>query len=127
MTQTVLATLPDSTSRCRLLVLLGQRRDGRLVLELRKQEYADGVGWFDQRSLELEPRQFKQLQGILGQGREARAPAVARRPARPPFPRLGTPRSSASIPQGSAEGEGTFPLRIFREGPSRARSDRVEG
>jgi hypothetical protein len=63
--QTVLATLPGSGPNERLLVALAQR-GGRLMIELREQHYAEGIGWFDQRTMALEPRQFRQLQAVLG-------------------------------------------------------------
>ncbi|MBX6316470.1 MAG: hypothetical protein IRY99_26695 [Isosphaeraceae bacterium] len=64
--RTPLATLPGSAPHERLLVELRQRGDGRLVIELREQHHAEGIGWFDQRTLALEPRQFRMLQSVLG-------------------------------------------------------------
>ncbi|MHC5541345.1 hypothetical protein ACYOEI_24250 [Singulisphaera rosea] len=64
--RTHLATLPGSGPHQRLLVALGQSRDGRLTIDLCDQHYAEGIGWFDQRTMSLEPSQFKQLQGVLG-------------------------------------------------------------
>lgn len=85
--QTVLASLPGSAPHHRLQVALGQRPDGSLRIDLREQHYAEGIGWFDQRTLSLEPRQFQQLQAVLGlkagsllEAAEAQAPATI------PFP-----------------------------------------
>jgi len=36
------------------------------MIELREQHYAEGIGWFDQRTLTLNSRQFKQLRMIFG-------------------------------------------------------------
>ncbi len=94
--RTVLATLDGSRPCQRLQVSLAQADDGHLWIDLREQHYAEGIGWFDQRRLELDPRQFQQLQAALGLKAElpsvaaeqssiipfpGPAPAVARRPA----------------------------------------------
>ncbi len=63
--RTVLATLAGKGPSQRLQVSLSQGDDGRLLIDLREQHYADGIGWFDQRRLELDPRQFQQLQSVL--------------------------------------------------------------
>ena len=63
---TQLATLAGSLPHERLQVGLARGRDGRLVIDLREQHHADGIGWFDQRRLTLDPRQFRQLQAVLG-------------------------------------------------------------
>ena len=65
--RTVLATLgrPRSVAAvCRSVCRQGD--DGRLLIDLREQHHAEGIGWFDQRRLELDPRQFQQLQAVLG-------------------------------------------------------------
>jgi hypothetical protein len=64
--RTVLATLEGSAPHQRMQVALGQRADGGLTIDLREQHYAEGIGWFDQRTMELDPRQFRQLQAVLG-------------------------------------------------------------
>jgi hypothetical protein len=64
--QIVLADLPGAGPHQRLRVALDQGDDGRLTIELCEQHYAEGIGWFDQRSLSLEPGQFKRLQAVLG-------------------------------------------------------------
>ena len=73
--RTVLATLEGSAPQQRLQVALGQRADGRLTIDLCEQHYAEGIGWFDQRTMELDPRQFRQLQAVLGS--KAVEPALA--------------------------------------------------
>ena len=64
--RTVLAPLAGSSPIQRVQVTLAQHKDGRLAIELRDQHYAEGIGWFDQRALDLDPRQFRQLQAVLG-------------------------------------------------------------
>jgi hypothetical protein len=64
--RTVLAVLPGSRPNQRLQVALAQPEGSGLTIELYEQHYADGIGWFDQRRLSLEPTQFKQLQAVLG-------------------------------------------------------------
>lgn len=70
--RTILGTLSGPAPRERLQVELVQRRDGRLVIDLRQQHYAEGIGWYDQRGIELDPRQLRQLQAMLG----AQAPRI---------------------------------------------------
>jgi hypothetical protein len=88
--RTVLATLAGSAPHQRLQLALTQRDEGRLVIDLREQHYAEGIGWFDQRTMELDPRQFRQLQAILDlkgtQLAMAGAGADEDRPATIPFP-----------------------------------------
>ena len=64
--RTILAVLPGAGPHQRLQVALSQDRGGKLTIDLRDQHYAEGIGWFDQRSLALEPAQFRQLQAVLG-------------------------------------------------------------
>ncbi len=64
--RTILATLDGKGPFERLEIALVQDRTGRLLINLREQHYAEKIGWFDQRMLELEPRQLRQLQAVLG-------------------------------------------------------------
>lgn len=84
--QLFLADLPGSGPDERLRVAVGQAKDGRLTIELREQHYAEGIGWFDQRTLSLEPEQFKRLQGLLGMKASAWDAPVSEPPATLPFP-----------------------------------------
>jgi hypothetical protein len=86
--RTVLVTLEGSAPHQRLQVALGQQADGRLTIDLREQHYAEGIGWFDQRTMELDPRQFRQLQAVLGSKTAEPALAEARDEPRAtiPFP-----------------------------------------
>src|SRR4051794_27574701 len=95
----VLTTLPDSTSWRRLQVVLVERSDGRVVFGLREQLYSSGVGWFDQRAVELEPIQWRQLQGYLGRGGQEQRPAEDGGPVLLPIP-----ASSADRGRGSHRG-----------------------
>ncbi len=73
MAQTILATLPGSAPCQQLQVVLEQRGGAELVICLVEQHYAEGIGWYDQRSLRLEPRQWQQLQAVLGTKRAVSA------------------------------------------------------
>lgn len=64
--QTILATLPGSAPCQQLQVVLEQDVGAELVICLIEQHYAEGIGWYDQRSLRLEPRQWQKLQAVLG-------------------------------------------------------------
>ena len=84
-----LAILPGARPEQRLAVLLGQQPGGDLTFELREQHYAAGIGWFDQRTLVLDPAQVRGLRQALGAGTPA-AEVVERAarevPATLPFP-----------------------------------------
>ncbi len=84
--RTVLATLGGRGPSQRLQVSLCQGEDGRLLIDLREQHHADGIGWFDQRRLELDPRQFQQLQAVLGLNSDSLDAAALEAPATVPFP-----------------------------------------
>ena len=85
--RTVLATLGGKGPSQRLQVSLSQGDDGRLLIDLREQHHAEGIGWFDQRRLELDPRQFQQLQAVLALKSDALdASADVEAPATVPFP-----------------------------------------
>jgi hypothetical protein len=84
--RTVLATLGGRGPFQRLQVSLVQAEDGRLLIDLREQHYAEGIGWFDQRRLELDPRQFQQLQGVLGLKSDWLGSVAQEQPATIPFP-----------------------------------------
>jgi len=89
--RTVLATIAGSEPHQRLQVALVQGVDGRLVIDLRDQHYGEGIGWFDQRTLALDPRQFRQLQAVLGLKSSTLAASEDEPPATLPFPGPSTP------------------------------------
>jgi hypothetical protein len=84
--RTVLATLGGKGPSQRLQVSLSQADDGRLLIDLREQHHAEGIGWFDQRRLELDPRQFQQLQAVLALKSDDLSAAILEEPATVPFP-----------------------------------------
>lgn len=96
---TILATLGGSAPHERLQVSLRQQHGGRVVIELSQQHYAEGIGWYDQRGLELDPKQLRQLQAILGSGStELGTLEGEQQPAVLPFPGPATrgPRRQAA-------------------------------
>ena len=84
--RTVLARLGGKGPSQRLEVGLSQGEDGRLLIDLREQHHAEGIGWFDQRRLELDPRQFQQLQAVLALKSEALEASILEEPMTVPFP-----------------------------------------
>jgi hypothetical protein len=84
--RTVLATLGGKGPSQRLEVSLSQGEDGRLLIDLREQHHAEGIGWFDQRRLELDPLQFQQLQAVLALKSEELDASILEVPATVPFP-----------------------------------------
>lgn len=83
--RTVLAMLPGARPHERLQVALVQSAGPGLMIELHEQHYAEGIGWFDQRTLSLDPSQFKMLQAVLGMKSSAWS-EPAEPPATIPFP-----------------------------------------
>ena len=79
--RTVLATLGGKGPSQRLQVSLSQGDDGRLLIDLREQHHAEGIGWFDQRRLELDPRQFQQLQAVWRLKSDSLGAAMQEEPA----------------------------------------------
>ncbi len=84
--QILLADLPGSNPGERLRVAIGQAKDGRLTIDLREQHFAEGIGWYDQRTVSLEPSQFKRLQAVLGLKGTSWDEPQAEAPATLPFP-----------------------------------------
>jgi hypothetical protein len=64
----VLSTLSGSCERERLLVVLCHEVGAGSRIELRQQSFGDGVGWFTQSSVCLEPHQVADLRNVLGTG-----------------------------------------------------------
>jgi hypothetical protein len=126
VTLSVLATLPDSVPDRRLQVLL-VRRDGGIVLGLRQQHFAKGIGWYDQRTLEMEPHQLRQLRGILDQCGLDQVQAEAEPPATLPFPKPGRTRPLRRGPLAPERPDQGDPYRIFRGPASCPHAGRVEG
>jgi len=73
--ETVLSTIPASETE-RLLVILIQAPDCGSRMELRQQSFSNGIGWFTQSSVQLEPGQVAALRNALGV-------TGGQRPARP--------------------------------------------
>ena len=69
--RTALGTLEGAGPSERMLVALKQAGDGSVAIELLQQHYGEGIGWFNQRSMTLDPRQWQQLQTLLGKSKPA--------------------------------------------------------
>lgn len=77
-TETILSDIPALSDKERLLVVLVQSAEGSR-LELRQQSFGEGVGWFTQSTVQMEPGQVAQLRNSLG-----RAASTSAAPARLP-------------------------------------------
>ena len=84
--ETVLTTLPGSRDGERLLVVLAQNRSGKSKVVLRQQNWDDGIGWYDQKSLAIEPHQLRQLRAVLGVSSALTQQGEPEPPATIPFP-----------------------------------------
>lgn len=63
--EVVLAVL-EGTSDAERTLLVHRQLDGCSLIELRQQSWGEGVGWFTQSSVQLEPQQVSQLRLALG-------------------------------------------------------------
>ena len=91
--ETVLATLPGTSDRERLVVVLAADAAGGTQVELRQQSWGEGLGWYTQNSVQVEPSQVAGLRQSLGLGgafAQIRTPAFA--PASPRKPGGFVPR-----------------------------------
>lgn len=77
---TVLGEFPGSAPGIRLQVVLVPLSHGAVRIELRSQEYVEGLGWFDQRCLALDPAQMQGLVALFGVRGSVESAAFAERP-----------------------------------------------
>lgn len=63
--ETLLTTIPSSEVE-RLTVVLVKTTDGKSRMELRQQSFSNGIGWFTQSTVHLEPTQVAALRNALG-------------------------------------------------------------
>lgn len=90
--ETVLATLPGASDRDRVLVVLCQATGGSHV-EIRQQSWGEGLGWYTQSSVQLEPQQVAGMRQALGLGGSFGKVQVSAFPASEPARKGGfTPR-----------------------------------
>lgn len=64
--ETLLSVLPGSNDQERVAVFLCHQGCGASCIELRQQSWGDGVGWFTQSKVLLEPDQVADLRDTLG-------------------------------------------------------------
>ena len=65
-TETILTTIPAAAETERLLVVLVQCAEQGSQMELRQQSFSNGLGWFTQSTVQLEPGQVAALRNSLG-------------------------------------------------------------
>ncbi len=73
--EVVLSTISGTSEHERLLVVLCNRAGEVSCLELRQQSFGDGIGWFTQSTVALEPSQVAELRTALGTGGSNRGPS----------------------------------------------------
>ena len=64
--EVTLATIDGTTDFERVLVVLAQFPANGSRIELRQQSWGEGVGWFTQSSVQVDPSQVRQLCTALG-------------------------------------------------------------
>jgi hypothetical protein len=62
----ILATIPGAREDEQLEIALCQIPGEGSQLELRQQTWGEGIGWFTQSRVRLEPHQAAELRGVLG-------------------------------------------------------------
>ncbi len=77
--ETILSTLPSVRETERVVVVMVQKPGQGSHLELRQQSFGEGIGWFTQTSVQLEPGQVADLRGVIG-STSAPLPKSYRRP-----------------------------------------------
>ena len=93
--ETILATLPGASDDERMVVLLRNTPAEGSQIELCQQTWGEGVGWFNQTSVQLQPHQVAQLRTVLGTGPVARASGSTRLPRS--FSRATGPMAAARV------------------------------
>lgn len=94
-TECLVATLPSATEDQRLAVFFIRLADGSSQISLRQQSWAKGLGWYDQKTLEVEPEQLRLLRTVFGMGGGgARRPVAEEGPGTLPFPSLARTESA---------------------------------
>ncbi len=70
--ETQLTIIPGASENDRLLVVLcHEKREGSYV-ELRQQSWGEGVGWYTQKSVTVQPDQVAELRNSLGPAQQAK-------------------------------------------------------
>ncbi len=64
--ETTLTSLPAAVENERILVVLVQNPGEGSHVEMRQQSYGEGIGWFTQSTIHLEPGQVAALKNALG-------------------------------------------------------------
>lgn len=80
----LLNTLAGESARSRVQVVLVQEEGAASRIELRQQSFGEGVGWFTQGTVALEPGQVAGLRGVLGTtgARQSQLPVAYRQAPR---------------------------------------------
>ncbi|MCE9527097.1 MAG: hypothetical protein K8R36_13710 [Planctomycetales bacterium] len=65
-TETTLTALPASAENERILVVLVQNPGEGSHVEMRQQSFGEGIGWFTQGTIRMEPGQVAALKSALG-------------------------------------------------------------
>lgn len=64
--EVILATLPGARDDEQVEIALLQTPGAGSLIELRQQTWGEGIGWFTQSRVQLEPQQVAELRGVLG-------------------------------------------------------------
>lgn len=76
--ETILTTLPATSESERVLIVLIQHPGEGSHIEMRQQSFGEGIGWFTQSTVRLEPGQMAALRNSLGNVGSRRSVAAGR-------------------------------------------------
>lgn len=99
--QTVIAEIPGSTRNEQLIVCLVESGGRGWKVELLDQRWAEGIGWYNQKVIDLEPAQWRALQQSFASHPQA---AAMQTPLDPPATVPFVRRPSPPLPRSVADG-----------------------
>lgn len=77
--EVILSLLPAANDQERVALVMLTSSDGASQIEMRQQSFSEGIGWFTQSSVRLEPQQVADLRNALGVVARPDSPASASR------------------------------------------------
>jgi hypothetical protein len=74
--ETTLTSLPASVENERILVVLVQNPSEGSRIEMRQQSFGEGIGWFTQSTIRMEPGQVASLKNAFGRSSAGPVPSA---------------------------------------------------
>jgi hypothetical protein len=77
--EVILSLLPAASDQERVALIMVTSFDGSSHIEMRQQSFSEGIGWFTQATVRLEPQQVADLRNALGAVVRPDSPAATAR------------------------------------------------